>query len=94
MGIGDRLTRLEASLSPRNAYYHGGARARLEAKLQAISEAQRAHRERGEEPNLDGQSMGSLWALVRSYPPGEVPPEVAHAARTKAEALGVPAQLN
>jgi hypothetical protein len=86
-GFKDRLDRLETSLSPRHAYYHG-ARERLEAKLAAVSEAHREHRERGGEPRLEGQSMASLLALVRSYPHGEVPLEVAEAARTKAEGFG------
>jgi hypothetical protein len=83
-----RLGRLETSLSQRlgtPAYYHG-ARERLEAKLQAISESQREHRERGGvEPVLEGQSLASLLALVRSFECGEVPPAVAQAVRTKAE---------
>jgi hypothetical protein len=78
---------LEASLSPRHAYHHG-AKERLKGKLGAISEAQREHRERGEEPNLEGQSMASLFALVLSYPHGGIPPEVAQAARSKAEGFG------
>jgi hypothetical protein len=85
MGIRDRLDRLETSVSPRHA--DTGARERLEAKLAAISEAHRMHRERGEEPNLEGQSMASLLGLVGSYPHGEVPPEVAQAARSKAREL-------
>jgi hypothetical protein len=85
MGIRDRLDYLEASLSPRHA--DTGARERLEAKLAAISEAHRMHRERGEEPNLEGQSMASLLGLVGSYPHGEVPPEVAEAARSKVREL-------
>jgi len=87
---------LEASLARRqgNPADTFGAKERLQEKLAAVEEAHRAHRQRGGDPRLQEQSMGSLWALVRSYPPGEVPPEVAEAARTKAEALGVPAQLN
>ena len=45
------------------------------------------HRELGEEPNLEGQSMASLLGLVESYPYGAVPPEVAEAARSKAQEL-------
>ena len=88
-GFKDRLDRLETSLSPRlgNPAYHHGARERLEAKLAAVSEAHREHRERGEEPNLDGQSLASLLALVRSYHHGEVPPAVVHAVRSKAQEL-------
>ncbi len=85
-----RLGRLETSLSQRlgtPAYYHG-ARERLEAKLQAISESQREHRERGGvEPVLEGQSLASLLALARSFEYGEVPPEIAQAARSKAQEL-------
>jgi len=81
---------LEASLARRlgNHADTTGARIRLEAKLAAGVEAHRAHRERGEKPDLEGQSLASLVALVLSYPPGEVPPEVLAAARTKAEDFG------
>ena len=82
MGLRGRLDRLEASLSPRRA--DNGAKERFKAKLAAISEAHRAHRERGGEPVLEGQSVASLLGLVGSYPYGEVPPEVARAARSKA----------
>jgi len=85
MGIRDRLDRLETSLSSRHA--DTGARERFKAKLGAISEAHRIHRERGEGPNLEGQSMASLLGLVGSYPHGKVPPEVAEAARSKAREL-------
>ena len=86
MGIRERLDRLETSLSPRHA--DTGARERFRAKLATISEAHRMHRERGGvEPNLEGQSMASLLGLVDSYPYGEVPPEVARAARNKAQEL-------
>jgi hypothetical protein len=93
MGMKERLDRLEISLSPRHAYHHG-AKERLEAKLLAVSEAHREGRQRGEEPDLADLSMGSLWGLIRSFPPGEVPPEIELVAKAKADALGVPAQLN
>jgi|ERR671916_1125043 hypothetical protein len=86
MGLRDRLDRLEASLSPRHV--DNGAKERFMAKLAAISEAHRAHRERGEEPKLEGQSLASLLGLVVSYPYGAVPPEVARAAMSKAEEMG------
>ena len=84
-GFKDRLDRLEASLSPRHV--DTGARERFKAKLAAISEAHRARRQRGEEPKLEGQSMASLLGLVDSYPYGAVPPQVAQAARSKAQEL-------
>jgi len=80
-----RLDRLEDSLSPR--YVDTGVRERFKAELAAISEAHRARRDRGDEPVLEGQSMASLLGLVQSYPDGEVPPEVAQAARSKAQEL-------
>lgn len=88
--IGKRLERLETSHSTGlgDHAYHHGAKERLSAKLEAISQAHRMHRERGEAPNLEGQSMMSLLALVQSYPHGEVPLEVAAAARSKAEGFG------
>ncbi len=85
MGIRDRLDRLQASLSPQHV--DTGARDRFKAKLATISEAHRIRRERGGEPVLKGQSMGSLLGLVDSYPYGAVPPEVAQAARSKAQGL-------
>jgi hypothetical protein len=85
MKVEGRLRRLEAALSPRRE--DNGAKERFKAKLAAISEGHRAHRERGGVPNLDGQSMASLLGLVDSYPYGAVPPEVAQAARSKAQEL-------
>ncbi len=85
MGVENRLRRLEASLSPGRE--NSEARARFKSKLAAISDAHRAVRERGGEPNLDGQSMASLLGLVDSYPYGAVPPEIARAARSKAREL-------
>lgn len=79
------MDRLETSVSPRHADTE--ARERFKAKLAAISEAHLMHRERGEEPNLEGQSMASLLGLVGSYPHREVPPEVAEVARSKAREL-------
>ena len=84
-GFKDRLGRLEASLYPRHV--DTGAKERFKAKLAAISEAHRARRQRGEEPNLEGQSIASLLGLIDSYPYGAVPPEVAEAARSKAVKL-------
>lgn len=84
-GFKDRLERIEASLSPRHV--DTGAKERLRAKLAAISEAHRVRRQRGEEPVLEGQSMASLLGLIHSYPSGAVPPEVAQAARSKAQEL-------
>jgi hypothetical protein len=73
---------LHAALSPQHA--DTGARERFRTKLLAISEAHRARRQRGEEPNLEGQSMASLLGLIDSYSYGQVPQEVAEAARSKA----------
>ena len=84
-GFKDRLDRLQASLSPRHV--DTGARERFKAKLAAISEAHRARRQRGEETNLEGQSMASLFGLIDSYPYGAVPQEVAEAAASKAQEL-------
>jgi hypothetical protein len=85
MGLKDCLDRLEALLSRRNA--DTGARERFKTKLGAISAAHRARRELGEEPPLEGQSMASLLGLVDSYPYDAVPPQVAQAARSKAQEL-------
>ncbi len=78
----DRLDRLEASLSPRHV--DTGAKERFRTKLADISEAHRARRQRGEEPNLEGQSLASLLGLIDSYSYGAVPQEVAHAAQRRA----------
>ena len=82
MGLKYRLDRLHASLSPQHA--DTGARERFRTKLLAISEAHRARRQRGEEPVLEGQSLASLLGLIDSYSYGQVPQEVAEAARSKA----------
>jgi hypothetical protein len=87
MGIVDRLRRLEASLTPEQDPADAGARDRLVAKLVQMAERYRAARERGEalQPDLGNLSYMSLLALVMSYPPGEVPPEVESALMASTE---------
>lgn len=84
-GFKDRLERIEASLSP--SHVDTGARERLRTKLAAIAEAHRVRRHRGDEPVLEGQSLASLLGLIDSYPYGAVPPEVAQAAKGKAQEI-------
>lgn len=82
-----RLAALEASLSP---HASTGARERLASKLASIAEAHRTRRgQQGGDGlvDLEGQSVASLLALIRSYPYGAVPFDVAYTATRKARAL-------
>jgi hypothetical protein len=78
VGLEERLRRLETSLALKS-HVDTGAPERIVAKLMGMAERHRAARKEGLEPDLEQQSIASLCSMVLSFPPGEVPTEVATA---------------